>query len=65
MNSTIDFHDAAERAKIILPPSLNLWRNVAAKAQAVLSESALLWAMFDVGYFLPDAPLDEWVQAVS
>ena len=29
---------------------------VVAKAQAVLSESDLLWAMFDVGYFLPNTP---------
>jgi hypothetical protein len=32
---------------------------VAAKAQAVLSESALLRAMFDVGYFPPNTPTDE------
>jgi hypothetical protein len=30
---------------------------VVAKAQAVLSESALLRAMFDVGYFPPNTPL--------
>jgi hypothetical protein len=30
--------------------------DVVAKAQAVLSESALLRAMFDVGYFPPTAP---------
>ena len=29
---------------------------VVAKAQAVLSEAALLRAMFDVGYFPPNAP---------
>jgi hypothetical protein len=32
---------------------------VVAKAQAVLSESALLRAMFDVGYFPPNTPPDE------
>ena len=32
--------------------------DVVAKAQAVLSESELLRAMFDVGYFPPSAPLD-------
>jgi hypothetical protein len=30
--------------------------DVVAKAQAVLSESELLWAMFDVGYFPPNMP---------
>jgi hypothetical protein len=33
--------------------------DVVAKAQAVLSESALLRAMFDVGYFPPNTPPDE------
>jgi hypothetical protein len=32
--------------------------DVMAKAQAVLSESELLRAMFDVGYFPPNAPPD-------
>ena len=32
--------------------------DVIAKAQAVLSESALLRAMFDVGYFPPNTPPD-------
>jgi hypothetical protein len=32
--------------------------DVVAKAQAVLSESALLRAMFDVGYFPPNTPPD-------
>jgi hypothetical protein len=27
-----------------------------AKAQAVLTEPGLLWAMFDVGYFPPNTP---------
>jgi hypothetical protein len=31
---------------------------VVAKAQAVLSESKLLRAMFDVGYFPPNTPPD-------
>ena len=31
-----------------------------AKAQAVLSKSELLCAMFDVGYFPPNTPPDEW-----
>jgi hypothetical protein len=30
--------------------------DVVAKAQAVVSESALLRAMFDVGYFPPNTP---------
>jgi hypothetical protein len=30
-----------------------------AKAQAVLSESDLVWAMFDVGYFPPNTPPPE------
>ena len=33
--------------------------DVVAKAQAVLSESELLRAMFDVGYFPPNTPPDE------
>jgi hypothetical protein len=33
--------------------------DVIAKAQAVLSESELLRAMFDVGYFPPNTPPDE------
>jgi hypothetical protein len=33
--------------------------DVAAKAQAALSESELLRAMFDVGYFPPNTPPDE------
>jgi len=33
--------------------------HVVAKAQAVLSESELLRAMFDVGYFPPNTPPDE------
>jgi hypothetical protein len=33
---------------------------VVAKAQAVLSEPELLRAMFDVGYFPPNTPPDEW-----
>jgi hypothetical protein len=33
--------------------------DVIAKAQAVLSESELLRAMFDVGYFPPSTPPDE------
>ena len=33
--------------------------DVVAKAQAVLSESKLLRAMFDVGYFPPNTPPDE------
>jgi hypothetical protein len=33
--------------------------DVVAKAQAVLSESALLRAMFDVGYFPPNTPPNE------
>jgi hypothetical protein len=32
--------------------------DVVAKAQAVLSESELLWAMFDVGYFPPNTPVE-------
>ena len=32
--------------------------DVVAKAQAVLSESELLRAMFDVGYFPPNTPPD-------
>jgi hypothetical protein len=32
--------------------------DVVAKAQAVLSESELLRAMFDVGHFSPNTPLD-------
>ncbi len=32
--------------------------DVAAKAQAVLSEAELLRAMFDVGYFPPNTPPD-------
>jgi hypothetical protein len=31
--------------------------DVATKAQGVLSEPALLQAMFDVGYFPPNTPL--------
>jgi hypothetical protein len=31
--------------------------DVIAKARAVLSESELLWAMFNVGYFPPNTPL--------
>jgi hypothetical protein len=40
---------------------------VVAKAQAVLSESALLRAMFDVGYFPPNTPPDEriWFNGIS
>jgi hypothetical protein len=34
---------------------------VVAKAQAVLSEAALLRVMFDVGYFPPNTPPDEWI----
>jgi hypothetical protein len=30
--------------------------DVMAKAQAVLTEPGLLWAMFDVGYFPPNTP---------
>jgi hypothetical protein len=30
--------------------------DVVVKARAVLSESELLWAMFDVGYFPPNTP---------
>jgi hypothetical protein len=33
--------------------------DVAAKAQAILSEPELLRAMFDVGYFPPNTPPDE------
>jgi hypothetical protein len=33
--------------------------DVIAKAQAVLSESELLRAMFDVGYFPPNTPPDD------
>jgi hypothetical protein len=33
--------------------------NVVAKAQAVLSESELLRAMFDVGYFPPNTPSEQ------
>jgi uncharacterized protein (UPF0276 family) len=33
--------------------------HVVAEAQAVLSESELLRAMFDVGYFPPNTPPDE------
>jgi hypothetical protein len=32
--------------------------NVMAKAQAVLTEPELLRAMFDVGYFPPNTPLE-------
>jgi hypothetical protein len=32
--------------------------DVVAKAQAVLSEPELLWAMFDAGYFPPNTPQD-------
>jgi hypothetical protein len=41
--------------------SPQIWRraaDVVAKAQAVLSESELLRAMFDVGYFPPNTPPD-------
>ena len=48
---------------MILSRRGNLWlRNAAngmAKAQEALSESELLRAMFDVGYFSPNTPLDE------
>jgi hypothetical protein len=33
--------------------------DVVAKAQGILSESDLLRAMFDVGYFPPNTPPDE------
>jgi hypothetical protein len=33
--------------------------DVVAKAQAVLSKSELLRAMFDVGYFPPNKPLEK------
>jgi hypothetical protein len=39
--------------------------DVIAKAQAVLSESELLRAMFDVGYFPPNTPPDTIKVGVS
>jgi hypothetical protein len=39
--------------------------DVVAKAQAVLSEPELLRAMFDVGYFPPNAPPDNIKVGVS
>ena len=38
--------------------------DVVAKAQAVLSETELLRAMFDVGYFPPNTPPDECTAAI-
>jgi hypothetical protein len=42
-------HDRAECGK-------HSAADVLAKAQAVLSEPELLWAMFNVGYFPPNTP---------
>ena len=46
------FHDYLECGK-------HSAADVIAKAQAVLSESEVLRAMFDVGYFPPNTPPDE------
>jgi hypothetical protein len=43
----------------ILPAAKHTTADVVAKAQAILSEPALLRAMFDVGYFPPNTPPDE------